>query len=91
MDTFHMNIEEDSIEQAIMKSRGLLRHMHFADDNRKMPGYAHINFQEVVKGLKNVDYNQYISFEPKLTDKGYAVATKKGLEFIRSMWKNEVR
>jgi sugar phosphate isomerase/epimerase len=85
LDTFHMNIEEDSIEQAIMKSRGLLRHMHFADNNRKMPGYAHINFQEVVKGLKNVDYNQYISFEPNLTDNGYAVATKKGLEFIRSM------
>lgn len=85
LDTFHMNIEEDSIEQAIMKSRGLLRHMHFADNNRKMPGYAHINFQEVVKGLKNVDYNHYISFEPNLTDKDYTVATKKGLEFIRSM------
>ena len=85
LDTFHMNIEEDSIEHAIMKSRGLLRHMHFADNNRKMPGYGHINFQEIVKGLKNVDYNQYISFEPILTDKGYAVATKKGLEFIRSM------
>ena len=41
-----------------------------------MPGYAHINFQEVVKGLKNVDYNQYISFEPNLTDKGYAVASR---------------
>jgi sugar phosphate isomerase/epimerase len=85
LDTFHMNIEEDSIEHAIMKSRGLLRHMHFADNNRKMPGYAHINFQEVVKGLKNIDYNQYISFEPNLTDEGYAVATKRGLEFIRSM------
>jgi len=85
LDTFHMNIEEDSIEHAIMKSRGLLRHMHFADNNRKMPGYAHINFQEVVKGLKNIDYNQYISFEPNLTDEGYAVATKRGLELIRSM------
>jgi hypothetical protein len=38
-----------------MKSRGLLQHMHFADNNRKMPGDAHFNFQVVVKGLKNVD------------------------------------
>ena len=39
-----MNIEEDSLEDTILKSRKLLRHMHLADNNRKMPGYTHINF-----------------------------------------------
>ena len=43
LNTFHMNIEE-SIEDAIMESNGLLRHTHFADNNSKMPGSAHINF-----------------------------------------------
>jgi sugar phosphate isomerase/epimerase len=49
-----MNIEEDSIEDAIMESRGLLRHIHLADNNRKMPGSAHINFQSIIKSLNKL-------------------------------------
>ena len=88
LDTFHMNIEEDSCEQAIVKCRGLLRHMHFADNNRKMPGSAHINFQLVVKSLSDIGYNKYISFEPTLTSKAYERATKNGLQFIKTLEKN---
>ncbi|HYZ49751.1 MAG TPA: TIM barrel protein, partial [Nitrososphaeraceae archaeon] len=40
LDTFHMNIEEDSLEYAIIDSKHLLSHMHFADNNRKLPGYG---------------------------------------------------
>jgi len=88
LDTFHMNIEEDSIEQAIVKSRGLLRHIHFADNNRKMPGSGHLNFQLVVKSLGRIDYDKYISFEPNLPSKGYATATKIGLEFAETIERN---
>ncbi len=91
LDTFHMNIEEDSIEQAIMKSRGLLRHMHFADNNRTMPGTAHIDFQSVVKTLIRIGYNKYISFEPTLTNKAYEKATKSGLEFIKTIEKKTIQ
>jgi hypothetical protein len=41
-----MNIEEDLIEYAIMESRRSLRNTHFADNNRKMPGRAHIDFRD---------------------------------------------
>jgi sugar phosphate isomerase/epimerase len=86
LDTFHMNIEEDSFELAILRSAGLLRHTHFADNNRKMPGYGHIDFQSIVKSLRNIGYNQYICFEPSLTHKGYeSAATKNGLEFIKAI------
>lgn len=88
LDTFHMNIEEDSIEQAIVKSRGLLRHIHFADNNRKMPGSGHLDFQLVVKSLSRIGYDKYISFEPNLPSKGYETATKNGLEFIKRMERN---
>jgi D-psicose/D-tagatose/L-ribulose 3-epimerase len=88
LDTFHMNIEEDSLEHAILKSEGLLQHTHFADNNRKMPGYAHIDFQSVVKSLEHIGYNQYISFEPNLTNKEYELATKNGLDFIKDIEKN---
>jgi sugar phosphate isomerase/epimerase len=87
LDTFHMNIEEDSFEDAILKSRKLLRHTHFADNNRKMPGYAHINFQSIVRSLFSIGYNGYASFEPTIIDKDYENSTKRGLEFIKSIEK----
>jgi sugar phosphate isomerase/epimerase len=87
LDTFHMNIEEDSFEDAILKSRKLLRHMHFADNNRKMPGYAHTNFQSIMRSLCSIGYNGYASFEPTISDIEYETPTKKGLEFIKSIEK----
>ena len=85
LDTFHMNIEEQSFEYAILKSEGLLRHTHFADNNRMMPGYGHIDFQLIIKTLHDIGYNQYISFEPVLTYEGYEYATKSGLELIKTI------
>ena len=87
LDTFHMNIEEDSLEDTILKSRKLLRHMHLADNNRKMPGYAHINFQSIMRSLFGIGYNGYASFEPNVNDKEYENFTKRGLEFIKSLEK----
>lgn len=87
LDTFHMNIEEDSLEDTILKSRKLLRHMHLADNNRKMPGYAHINFQSIMRSLFGIGYNGYASFEPNINDKEYENFTKRGLEFIKSLEK----
>jgi sugar phosphate isomerase/epimerase len=84
LDTFHMNIEEDSFENAILTSANLLGHTHFADNNRKMPGYAHIDFEVVVKSLSRIKYNGYISFEPILKTNSLT-STKKGLNFIKSL------
>lgn len=85
LDTFHMNIEEDSIECSIMESRRLLRHIHFADNNRKMPGSAHIDFHPIIKSLSTIKYDGYISFEPILTDDRYETVTKDGLEVIKAI------
>jgi sugar phosphate isomerase/epimerase len=87
LDTFHMNIEEDSFEDTILKSRKLLRHMHLADNNRKMPGYAHIDFQSIMRSLFSIGYNGYASFEPNVNDKDYENFTMRGLEFIKSLEK----
>jgi D-psicose/D-tagatose/L-ribulose 3-epimerase len=83
LDTYHMNIEEDSFKDAIQSSRKFLRHLHFADNNRKMPGFAHIDFSTIVKSLNEIDYDDFISFEPNVADKNYQHATKYGLDFIK--------
>jgi D-psicose/D-tagatose/L-ribulose 3-epimerase len=83
LDTFHMNIEEDMFKDAIQSSSTLLRHMHFADNNRKMPGFAHIDFSTIIKSLNEIGYQDYISFEPNVADRGYEHETKYGLDFVK--------
>src|SRR5215210_875085 len=83
LDTFHMNIEEDLFKDAIESSSTILRHMHFADNNRKMPGFAHIDFSTIIKSLNEIGYEGYISFEPNIADRNYEHATKYGLDFVK--------
>jgi sugar phosphate isomerase/epimerase len=85
LDTFHMNIEEDSLEEAIFSCKGLLGHMHIADNNRKMPGFGHIDFKLVVRGLVKIEYSDYLSFEPSIADGNYASHTKAGLDHVRKI------
>jgi sugar phosphate isomerase/epimerase len=86
LDTFHMNIEEDSFEDAIARVGESLQHTHFADNNRKMPGYGHIDFKSILKALGQIGYNdQYISFEPILTSDIYETDTQYGLNFIKAI------
>ena len=85
LDTFHMNIEEDSFRDAIESSSEILRHLHFADNNRKMPGYAHIDFSSIVESLNEIGYDNYISFEPNIADKNYEHVIKHGLDFIKEI------
>src|SRR5919112_4951488 len=83
LDTFHMNIEEDLFKDAIESSSTLLHHMHFADNNRKMPGFAHIDFSTIIKSLNEIGYDGYISFEPNIADRNYGDATRYGLDFVK--------
>jgi D-psicose/D-tagatose/L-ribulose 3-epimerase len=85
LDTYHMNIEEDSIESAIRDSGDWLRHTHFADNNRKMPGYGHIEFRSIIDCLKKIGYDEYICFEPNLSLTDFMEPTRRGLEFIKSI------
>lgn len=85
LDTFHMNIEEDSFAAAVQSARGLLAHTHFADNNRKMPGYGHIDFRIIMKSLRKIGYNRYVSFEPNIFDTSYNNDLKTSLKFIRNL------
>jgi sugar phosphate isomerase/epimerase len=63
IDTFHMNIEEKDVSATIKKYSRYIKHVHFADSNRLVPGAGHIDFQSIVKALKAVHYNGYITGE----------------------------
>ncbi|HYE83515.1 MAG TPA: sugar phosphate isomerase/epimerase family protein [Clostridia bacterium] len=63
LDTFHMNIEEDDINSTIRYCADKLGYVHFADSNRKYPGAGHLDFASIVKTLKDINYQGYVSVE----------------------------
>jgi sugar phosphate isomerase/epimerase len=63
LDTFHMNIEERSFTDAIKKARRKLAYFHVADSDRWYPGHGHIDFARMVRDLRDIGYDGYISGE----------------------------
>lgn len=62
-DTFHANIEEVSIEDAIRLAGNRLYHVHVADSNRWYPGAGHLDFTKVFATLREIGYEGYLSVE----------------------------
>jgi len=62
-DTFHMNIEEASIEQTLRRSARHLGHVHVADSNRQAPGWGHLDFEQILRVLTEIGYRGYLSAE----------------------------
>ena len=87
LDTFHMNIEEDSIYETIVATSNLLKHIHVSDNNRKMPGFAHIDFEQVVRALKKIKYSNFVTFEPTIENTDYEIDLKAGLKHLTSLSK----
>ena len=71
LDSFHMNIEEDSIPEALRASKGYLGHYHIGEANRKLP-YAggHMPWAEIAQALKDIDYSGYVVMEPFVVSGG---------------------
>lgn len=70
LDTFHMNIEEDNIADAIRLAGPLLGHLHVGEGNRKVPGKGHLPWQEIGQALRDIHYDQGIVMEPFVTVSG---------------------
>ncbi|MEF9840274.1 MAG: sugar phosphate isomerase/epimerase family protein [Lachnospiraceae bacterium] len=64
LDTFHMNIEESSIGDAIRTAGNLLGHFHTGECNRMVPGKGRIPWKEIGDALKSIEYNGTVVMEP---------------------------
>ena len=101
-DTFHANIEEKSITEAVKACSEYLAHVHISENDRSTPGEGGVNWDESFAALKQVGYDDgYLTIEafgqalPEL-----AAATciwrrmfeteldvaRNGLEFMKSRW-----
>jgi sugar phosphate isomerase/epimerase len=62
-DTFHMNIEEASIEESLRACGDRIFHFHVADSNRWHPGAGHLDFPSILDALQATGYQGYVSGE----------------------------
>lgn len=103
-DTFHANIEEKSITEAVKACADQMVHVHISENDRSTPGKGGVNWDESFAALKAVGYdNGYLMIEAfGLALPELAAATriwrkmyddeltlaKEGLAFMKSGWEN---
>jgi len=98
LDTFHMNIEEKSIGDAIRRAGNKLLNFHACSNDRGTPGQDHLPWGDIFKGLKDANYEGYMvieSFTTAITEIARAVSlwrplaesqdllAEEGLDFLR--------
>jgi D-psicose/D-tagatose/L-ribulose 3-epimerase len=103
LDTFHMNIEERSIGDAIRAAGPRMRHLHTCENDRGAPGSGHVPWDEVAKACGEIGYKGPMvieSFTSKVKSIARAAAIWRsfaasqdalatdGLRFLRRLFPN---
>jgi len=63
LDTFHMNIEERSVGNALRSAGSRLKHVHGCENDRGAPGSGHVPWNEVRDALKDINYDGPVVIE----------------------------
>jgi D-psicose/D-tagatose/L-ribulose 3-epimerase len=62
-DTFHSNIEEKSVRQAIKSCADVLCHVHISENDRSTPGAGIVRWDENFDALREVGYDGWLMIE----------------------------
>jgi D-psicose/D-tagatose/L-ribulose 3-epimerase len=62
-DTYHANIEEKTIRDAIANAGRYLRHFHSCENDRGVPGTGHIDWKGVFEALHKLNYDGWLTIE----------------------------
>jgi D-psicose/D-tagatose/L-ribulose 3-epimerase len=62
-DTFHSNIEEKCITEAIHSCADMLCHVHISENDRSTPGRGNVRWSENWDALRQINYNGWLVVE----------------------------
>lgn len=82
LDTFHMQLEEESFTKAIERVGGKLGYFHIADSTRRYPGSGYLDFKEILRALESIGYDGYLALECFPGDDNEDTA-RKGLQYMK--------
>ncbi len=63
VDTFHANIEERDIPEALTSIAPRLKHIHASENDRGLLGKGHVDFPGIVAALRKIGYDGYLMIE----------------------------
>lgn len=95
IDTYHMSIDEKNIVDSIKTAGNNIGYVHLSDHNRGYPGSGNIDFNSILKTLKEINYKEYITLEfTSFQDKflsisegyGYIIDIKKKLNYCNTTY-----
>jgi D-psicose/D-tagatose/L-ribulose 3-epimerase len=87
-DTFHANVEEKDIPEAIRSASKYMVHVHISENDRSTPGQGHVHWDQTFDTLKEVGYDGWLMIEAfGLALPALAAATK----IWRRMFKSEMQ
>ncbi|PCJ58402.1 MAG: isomerase [Candidatus Hydrogenedentota bacterium] len=100
-DSFHANIEEKSLSDAINAGGDKINHVHISANDRATPGEDHVDWDTTFSGLKGIGYDGWLTIEAfgswipdlagatciwrKMAPSEEHLATE-GLKFVRESW-----
>jgi D-psicose/D-tagatose/L-ribulose 3-epimerase len=73
LDTFHMNIEEKSLGDAIRAAGPRLCHLHACENDRGAPGSGNVTWDAVAQALRDINYDGPVVIE-SFTNKVKSIA-----------------
>lgn len=79
LDTFHMNIEENNFYDPVVLAGKKLRHIHMTESHRGMLGEGTVNWDQLFKALKEID------FEGNLVLENFSSSVP-GMQQMVSLW-----
>ena len=63
LDTYHMNIEEDGMSQAVLDAGDALGYVHIGESHRGYLGSGNVDFDTFFTAIKKINYSGPITFE----------------------------
>jgi D-psicose/D-tagatose/L-ribulose 3-epimerase len=62
-DTFHANIEEKNVGEALERAGKWLRHVHTCENDRGTPGSGHVAWGDVFSAIDRIGYERWLVIE----------------------------
>jgi D-psicose/D-tagatose/L-ribulose 3-epimerase len=62
-DTFHANIEEKNVADALRTAAPRLKHLHTCENDRGIPGSGHVDWPGVFEAIRDIGYDARLTIE----------------------------
>jgi 5-keto-L-gluconate epimerase len=83
LDSFHMNIEEVSLTEAIYQAGHALVHFHLCESNGSLLGSGHLDFAAIFAALEKIEYRGFASV--KVYRQSWKIGAEASVRYLQDL------